>query len=376
MKLAFCIFKYYAHGGMGRNFMRIIQACLAHGHSIDVYAMECNCASLNNLSITIIPSHGFTNHARAQSYVNQVRALLKQKDYDAIVGFNRMPGLDVFYAADVCYKEDVLKRHGWLYRLTNRYRTYARLEESVFNKHAKTHILLISENEKQHFVKHYQTQNERFHLLPPGINKDRIAPINATDIRHKVRQQHHLSNDQSLILLIGTNFHLKGVDRALRAIAALPQAVQQKTAFWVIGKGKQKPFINLAKKLHLESQIVFLGINENITQYLLAADLLIHPARREAAGMVILEAMVAGLPVLTTDVCGFAFHVKQAKAGLVVPSPFQQEQLNQMLYQMLTSNQRKAWKENGLKYAYTEDLYSRAETACKIIENIATTTVS
>ena len=50
--------------------------------------------------------------------------------------------------------------------------------------------------------------------------------------------------------------------------------------------------------------------------------ILIHPAYSEAAGMVLLEEIVAGLPVLVTDVCGFAHYINDAEAGIVEPSPF------------------------------------------------------
>ena len=65
--------------------------------------------------------------------------------------------------------------------------------------------------------------------------------------------------------------------------------------------------------------------SSQVPELLLAADLLIHPSLKESAGMVILEAIVAGLPVLTTSSCGYAFHVEQAQAGVVCPMPFQQE---------------------------------------------------
>ena len=58
--------------------------------------------------------------------------------------------------------------------------------------------------------------------------------------------------------------------------------------------------------------------------FLLAADLLLHPAYHENTGTILLEALVSGLPILTTDVCGYAHYVQEAKAGCVLTSPFQQ----------------------------------------------------
>ncbi len=49
-----------------------------------------------------------------------------------------------------------------------------------------------------------------------------------------------------------------------------------------------------------------------------AADILMHPAYQEAAGIVLLEAITAGLPIIVTEVCGYASFISQAQCGIVV----------------------------------------------------------
>ena len=67
--------------------------------------------------------------------------------------------------------------------------------------------------------------------------------------------------------------------------------------------------------------VEFLKGRSDIPRFLLGADLLIHPAYNENTGTVLLEALVAGLPVLVTDVCGYAHYITDANCGRVVPSP-------------------------------------------------------
>ena len=64
----------------------------------------------------------------------------------------------------------------------------------------------------------------------------------------------------------------------------------------------------------------FLGGRSDVPRFLLGADLLIHPAYHENTGTALLEALVAGLPVLVTDVCGYAHYIAEADAGRVLPS--------------------------------------------------------
>jgi UDP-glucose:(heptosyl)LPS alpha-1,3-glucosyltransferase len=103
---------------------------------------------------------------------------------------------------------------------------------------------------------------------------------------------------------------------------------------------------------------------------MLASDLLLHPAYNENTGTVLLEAVVSGLPVLTTDVCGYADYITKANAGIVLPSPFQQAQFNQSLNEMLLSPMRARWRENGLAFSQKADIYSMPERAVDVIESL------
>ena len=88
--------------------------------------------------------------------------------------------------------------------------------------------------------------------------------------------------------------------------------------------------------------------------------------------MVILEAIVAGLPVLTTASCGYAFHVQDADAGIVIEDPFFQEALNSGLLAMLQNDERQQWKENGIRYGTDGDFYDMPERVAGMILKSAT----
>jgi UDP-glucose:(heptosyl)LPS alpha-1,3-glucosyltransferase len=77
---------------------------------------------------------------------------------------------------------------------------------------------------------------------------------------------------------------------------------------------------------------------------------------------------VAGLPVLVSSVCGYAHHVTRSNTGLVLDSPFDQNQMNDRFQSMLNSSQRQEWQRNGINYAASEDLYSLPEKAADVIE--------
>ena len=238
----------------------------------------------------------------------------------------------------------------------------------MFAPESKTEILMISEVQQPLFVRHYATPSRRFHLLPPGIAADRRAPANAADIRAEFRHEFKLGDDDLLLVQIGSGFKTKGLDRSLKAVAALPRELKKRTRLIVIGQDDPKPFLLQMKALGISDQVDILKGRSDIPRFLLGADLLIHPAYNENTGTVLLEALVAGLPVLVTDVCGYAHYIAEADSGRVLPSPFEQDALNQTLAGMLADAAARArWSANGLAFADSADLYSMPQHAADVI---------
>lgn len=370
MKLAFCLFKYFPFGGLQRDFLRIAQTLLERGHAIHVYAMRWDGPVPEGFNVHLLKTKGWSNHARSMFFAEQVSRQLAVEQYDVVIGFNKMPHLDLYYAADVCYQARVKEQRHAFYQLLPRYQTWLQLEKSVFAPGQKTEIMLISPLQQKEYTACYQTEADRFHLLPPGIAKDRIAPPNAAAIRDQVRAEYQLKDDEKLLLMVGSGYKTKGLDRSIQALAALPQPLRACCRLFVIGHDKPGRFAQLARRLGVAEQVLFLGGRSDVPDFLLAADLLLHPSYHENTGTAILEALVAGLPVLTLDVCGYAHYVTTARAGMVLESPFKQANFNQLLEKMLSSTTSKQWQQNALAFAKTADLYSLPDKAADLIEVI------
>ncbi|MFF3701199.1 MULTISPECIES: glycosyltransferase family 4 protein [Pseudomonas] len=368
MQLAFVLYKYFPFGGLQRDFMRIALECQRRGHQIRVYTLIWEGDVPEGFEVLVAPVKALFNHRRNEKLTDWMQADLARRPVDRLIGFNKMPGLDVYYAADGCFEDKAQNLRHSLYRRWGRYRHFAEYERAVFGKDAKTQILMISEVQQPLFVKHYGTPAERFHLLPPGISQDRRAPANAAEIRAEFRREFNLADDERLLVQIGSGFKTKGVDRSLKALAALPNSLRKRTRLMVIGQDDPKVFQLQSATLGLTEQVQFLKGRSDIPRFLLGADALIHPAYNENTGTVLLEAVVAGLPVLVSAVCGYAHYIAEADAGLVLDEPFEQEQLNRYLQRMLEDDTARAdWGRNGLAFADTADLYSMPQHAADVI---------
>ena len=369
MKVAICLYKYFPYGGLQRDFLRIANVLTTRGHSVRVYTREWNAENKpKNLEIVIVPTSGLTNHSKNVQYYRWVQKHLKDYPVDRVVGFNKMPGLDVYYGADVCFAEKVENEgKGLLYKLTGRYRHYSEFEKSTVGKGLKTKLMIITPNQKRDFQKHYQTEDSRFYLLPPGISPDRKYSNFPANARDDFRQKNRLSDADFLLLQIGSDFQRKGVDRSIRALSSLPEALRKHTFLYVVGLDKPSKFIELADQLHITEQVRFLGARDDVPDFIAAADIFLHPARSENTGTAILEALVGGLPEIVTDVCGYAPYVTQANSGIVLQSPYNQADFNAQLLSSLNKNQLTQWRQNSKSFADTEDLYSLPERAADVI---------
>jgi UDP-glucose:(heptosyl)LPS alpha-1,3-glucosyltransferase len=367
MKLGFLLFEYFPFGGLQRDCLKIAELCAVRGHAVTIFTRTWEGERPAVVRLELLGRRGWSNVGRNRAFLKQVARTLPQHSLDGVIGFNKMPGLDVYYGADPCYAAKVERLKPFWHRWLPRYRHFRAAEESVFARGQHTQVLVLTEAEIPHYEEYYGTERERFHVLPPGIERRIFRPEEKQTARKRLRLVHGWKEER-LLLFVGSGFRVKGLDRAIRSLAALDDLARTHTRLVVIGQNRPGEFARLARQLGVGDRVHFLGGRHDVFDWMLAADMLVHPARSEAAGMILLEALTAGLPVLTTDVCGYAFHIERAGAGRVLPSPFSQKECDAAVRDMPGSLERPKWSANGVAYARREDLYSCHVRAVELIE--------
>lgn len=368
MKFSFLIYSYFPYGGQQRDFLRIAKELLARGNEIDVYTLSWQGDVPAKLNVVLVPVNAVSRVGLYKRFTKWVENALGKDHRTCVVGFNKMPLLDVYFAADPCFMEKAEHQRGRYYKYTSRYRHFKEYERVVFDKSSATEILLLSPQQRTAFSHYYPGCESRIHELPPGISKDRKVEKRDSKAGEQIRKEIGISDETILILQIGSGFRVKGVDRSLEAIAALPPSLKKNIHYLLIGQDKSDRFVKLSVKLGLTNQVTILPGRDDVPNLLQAADLMLHPAYSESAGYVLLEATIAGLPILTTASCGYAFHIEQAHSGEVCPLPFQQRTLNKLLLEMLESLGSANWSSAGIEYGKNDSLYRMPEAAADIIE--------
>ncbi|MDR0931824.1 MAG: glycosyltransferase family 4 protein [Victivallales bacterium] len=372
MKLLFPIFRYFPHGGLQRDMLRIAEAALRRGHSVTICTMawQSEAKPPVGLEVKILKVSGLSNHSRAGRFVAKVHEFAATAKFDLIVGFNRMPGLDIYFAADNCFAKSSARHPAWMRKVLPRYRTFLEYERAIFAPESKVRILYLAPRQKRDFIEIYGTQEERFTLLPPGISPDCRREQNHAEIREAKRAEFGVSQGEFLLLEVGSGYRTKGVDRTLLALSMLPENLQKKTKLFIAGREKSRKFEKLALKLGISNNVIFGGGRDDVNELLLAADLVVHPARNEAAGNVLIEAIAMGTPVICTANCGFSDYVEKS-GGVVLPDMFDQSAFAASLEVILADPSKLAqMRTNAVSCGNNADFYRRADVAVDAIEEV------
>lgn len=368
MRVAFAIERLFAGGGLQRDCVDIAKLLVNRGHEVVIYAARVrNDALAEYIPVVVLKNSARTNHQRQRKFsVDFSRE--SANGFDLTVGFNKLSGLDVLYCADASTYHRVMKRP--YLRLLPRYRAYIDLEKESFKRNQTTSVVLLSQNQLIEYRSAWTTELERLHLVPPTLSPSRRNPEYRLDgTRQKLRSQLAIK-EECVWLAIGVQPATKGFDRIIRALPRYPNA-----RLLIVGVGEtSKPAANLAKqacKLGVSSRVILLGHREDIPQLMSAADLLVHPARYDTTGTVILEAVVNGLPVVTTAACGYAAHVEAAHAGIVVKEQFDFQLFLAALDEAQESVRQEIWSKAGVEFGKNVFLYEGKMRAVEIIIDAA-----
>lgn len=351
--------------------LRTAKELVKRGHQVEIFTMSWDGDMEPGIKVHVLPQGGLLNYRRYQKFIDAVFAHINAQHFDYVFGYNRMAGLDAHFAADPCFIERAHKQRSFLYRLLPRSRWFAACEKAIFAHDSKTEILAVSLVEKENFQKWYGTQSERFHYIPPFLSPERFVLQDKQAMRAHLRQAFGFAENDFVFLLTGSGFAMKGLDRAILAVAALPEHLRTNVRLVAVGQDNPKNFSSMAKKLGLEKNVVISKGRPDIPQLMQGADVCIHPAYRENTGLVILEALACGAPVLVTASCGYAHHVADANAGIVSELPFDQASFNQQFLIMMQSEQKAQWSANGLKYVQDIMQANDGSAEANILINLA-----
>jgi UDP-glucose:(heptosyl)LPS alpha-1,3-glucosyltransferase len=368
VKIAIGIHRLLPRGGLEDHALRIAAELSRRGHEIVLHATgELPNAGVATVSLDRRPKP-LTNHGAMTAFAADFIRATRGR-FDRTVAFQPMPGIDVLFLAD--HLRDRPDVPFWK-RLSPRFRAYARLEAGCFGTHSRTRVVGLARRQMQAFVLRYPESAARIAILPPTITEERRRPLLRTaELRRQLAARLALDEVSPIWLWLGLQPHIKGLDRAIEALALAPGATLLVGGVAPADR-KLAAIRRRAGQLGVSDRIRWLGYlsGDDVPAHFAAADVLAHPARVDVTGAVILEALVNGLPVVATDVCGFAPHIELSRAGEVLASPFVVKDLAAALTRVC-GPENAALSRNAIAYGQSTELYSGLSVACDLIEAAA-----
>jgi UDP-glucose:(heptosyl)LPS alpha-1,3-glucosyltransferase len=271
--------------------------------------------------VPIIP---FPRFLRPVSFAYFAKRALNRERFALVHSHERIFAMDIFTVHGVPHRtwtKEVRRKHMSLFD-----RSTAWVEGKGIHCDHVSAILPVSELVKEEFLKIYDIPKERIHVIHPGIAPEQVSLADKKRWRSLIRERHGLSQDDLILLFVGMNFEIKGLDRIFSGVACLSakEDPYSKVKVLVVGKGDIKKYELLARKMGIQERVVFAGVREEIATYYLASDVFVMPSLFDTFGMAVLEAMAASLPVIITQNVGAKDLVENGVNGFILqndPAP-------------------------------------------------------
>jgi len=244
-------------------------------------------------------------------------------------------------------------------------------EKRVIAKADRIIASTLAERTQLQFL--YKANRQKITIIPPGVDTSHFYPIPMDEARQYIG----VDPDNKLVLFVGRIEPLKGLDTLIRAIACHRTAALGQVTLAVIGgdpdaspqemTAEMARIQQLCDELCMGRMVVFLGkrAQDTLPYYYSAADVLVMPSHYESFGMVALEAMACGTPVIASQVGGLAFLVKDGQTGFHVPDQDPEALCEKLLILLGDRIQRKTMGLCAADYAKN---YAWAHIATQILE--------
>lgn len=219
----------------------------------------------------------------------------------------------------------------------------------LFSKYLRyPHRIIAVSKAAKAFIEHFT--DTPIEVIPNGVDDGAFRPV-----RNRERIKEEFGVEGRVVLYVSRMSYRKGPHVLLNAFSRIEDAV-----LIMVGSGEMLPFLRAqAKFLRIEDRVRFLGYVESrmLPELFGMADVFVLPSvTAEAFGIVILEAMASGVPVVATDVGGIPEIVRESESGVLVP-PGNELELRKAIQELLLDDElRKRLGANGRKAV--EERYS------------------
>jgi len=331
-------------GGMERYLVELCNRMAEEGFEVHVYTERWT-EENSKIHLHPVRTIPFPKSLRFLSFAVRATREIERGEYHLSLGVGHTLRADVFqphggvhwawfWRSLKAYDCRVL----WILRFLGRILSPAQwasgwIEGAPYRQKKPPKVIAISDMVKEDILHWYAIPEEKITVIYNGVDLERFSPENR-QYRNSIRKRHRLG-EEKIILFVSNNFRMKGLRTLMEALALLKKEGGPLLKLLVLGRDREAPFLRLATKLGISEEVLFAGSTAEPEKYYGAADLLVHPTFYDACSLTVLEALVSGLPVLTSSANGASGIVRLGERVRVVDDPKKVDQVGQAIRNLL-----------------------------------------
>lgn len=320
------------------------------------------------LSVHSIDGPGMSRSQRSFVFIRRVERRIATERFDVVHAITPCRGANVYQPRGGMVAETIerniamrdsrparsLKRIAL--RMNLRQNFLLGLERKIMADPDGPIIVAISDYVVRQIKQHYQLPDARVRKIFNGVEPDPSPPQDRARDREAVRREFGVPDGAMLVLSVAHNFRLKGVHRWMQALAQLRRRGIRDIRSLVIGRGESPTWHRLARRLKLGDALMFIGHTDRVTKFYHAGDVLVHPTYYDPCSRVVLEAMIRGLPCVTTQWDGAAELIEDGRSGFVLDDPADVSALARRVDQLRDAERRAAFSAAASESAERADI--------------------
>jgi UDP-glucose:(heptosyl)LPS alpha-1,3-glucosyltransferase len=315
-------------GGAERYVDQLGHALAVRGHRVTMLASKLG--DIGELAGIKISAAGVTRTARYRRFLANLERHLAANKYDIVHAGLPVKHCDVYQAHSGLEATSLRESHRIKTSLAGqatsmlgnkvnpKRRAFARVEASLLNGPTPPVTICLSQRERLLAEREFPSAKAKLVVLPDTPDDSTFPVDNLADRRKIARKSLGLGVDQTMYLFVGQDFRRKGLATAIRALGKLndPHAV-----LYVLGHGDVEAYSDVALKAGVVGRVLFAGRVNDVARFMTAGDVFVLPTRYEPFGMVVVEAMLMGVPPIVSGVAGASEVIDDGRTGYVVANP-------------------------------------------------------
>jgi len=362
MDIAFCYESVLpTRGGCETYIAGLARRLVTDGHDVHLYACRWDDSALPaKIHYHPVQVAACPRFLRPWSFAAACSHAMARAGHQVSIGFDKILGLDIVYPQGGLYlasaRHNLLKYKSPLVQkliavskwFDPAHQSFLALERKQYLGQNQPLVIAISEMVRNHFQEYLHFSAADLRLVRLAPDPERLEECDRPRRRLEWRQNWNIAPEATVALFVGLNYRLKGLEPLLHAVKRLPE---RPFCLVVAGHPRSEEYQRLARRLGVDHRVRFIGYCKDMRNGYFASDMLVHPTFYDPCSHVVLEAMLCGLPVITSRYNGASELMHPPREGYVIQDPHDHDQLAWCLTQLLDPARRSACGQAARKTA-------------------------